>query len=297
MARVSAIHTEQLLPALDRLATDTLRRHGGDAAIEQGHADLLHQLIYPIAERAIRQQMIEWAAELCDERGWKLHLYGRGWDRHPRFARYAKGELPHGDSLRAAYQCAKMNLHTGLGGAHHQRVLECALAGGCTLVRIRADDLRQLEWWAQCEVGREVSRHSLVRAFADRDDFWLTPIADHWQAMLVQNVYDRLGIAPQHERTGMFAVHEDHLNGRCATVAPHPVPAGHPADSGFWSRESFSQQAEAVVANPRRRASLAEWQAAVARGELALARPLVSMLRRVADCLRESRSTPMHTAA
>jgi hypothetical protein len=267
MARASTIHTEQLLPALDRLATDTLRRHGGDAAIEQGHADLLHQLIHPIAERALRQQMIEWAADLCDERGWKLHLYGRGWEQHPRFARYAQGELPHGESLRAAYQCAKMHLHAGLGGAHHQRVLECGLSGGCTLVRIKADDLRLLEWWAQCDVGREVSRHNLVRAFPDRDDFWLTPIADHWQAMLVQNVYDRLGIPPQHDRTGKFAVHKDHLNGGCATVAPHPIPAGHPADCGFWSKESFSQQAEAVVTNPRAGAgSTAGQHAATCRG-------------------------------
>ncbi len=254
----------------------------------------LHTVARPLAERVLRQQIMGWAADLCDQKGWKLHVYGRGWDTHPRFARYARGALDHGDDLRAAYQCATLQLHAGLGGVHHQRVMECALSGGCTLVRLKAEDVRLLECWAQNEVATQVDRATLRPAFPDRSDYFLCPIADHWQAAKVQSLYDRLGIPPQHDRVGQIALHADQIQTPWAHRGGVPMPyeaawlAGDPAESGFWDRQSFERVVTRVVESPSHRASLAQWQRDATKQHFSLSSFMHRMLGLLDDSMRDS---------
>ncbi len=103
----------------------------------------------PLADRLMRHETLHWAADLAERHGWRLHVYGRGWERHERFAKYARGELSHGEALRAAYQAARVHLHASVNTIVHQRVMECALSGGLPLCRVHGDVMASIRAWAQ----------------------------------------------------------------------------------------------------------------------------------------------------
>lgn len=102
---------------------------------------LLRAYAVPLADRMLRHETFRWAAEICGRRGWRLRLYGKGWDTHPTLSKHAAGELSHGEELRAAYQCAAVHLHVSATTLVHQRVLECLLSGGLCIPRVHADAL------------------------------------------------------------------------------------------------------------------------------------------------------------
>lgn len=64
-----------------------------------------------------------------------LHLYGLGWENHPRFAKYARGPLAHGEELSIAYQCARFCLHLNSMEGDHQRLGEILATGSQPLCR------------------------------------------------------------------------------------------------------------------------------------------------------------------
>ncbi len=91
--------------------------------------------LHPIAELIFRQQALAWVADYCDQTGRALHVYGTGWESHPRFARYARGVVSNGQVLRAVYQASRINLQIIGSGAVHQRLLDGLAAGGFFLIR------------------------------------------------------------------------------------------------------------------------------------------------------------------
>lgn len=114
-----------------RIATHTAMR---DARGCEPDASDVHQLELqysrPLLERMVRHNALASAADVCERRGWRLRVFGRGWEEHPRFGAHAGGELEHGDDLRACYQAASVHLHPSAMTLAHQRVMECALSGG-----------------------------------------------------------------------------------------------------------------------------------------------------------------------
>ncbi|HVZ93661.1 MAG TPA: hypothetical protein VG797_04040, partial [Phycisphaerales bacterium] len=89
-----------------------------------------------IAERLHRHTTLEWAAEICRRREWRMRIYGRGWERHPKLAEFAQPGINHDNRLLcAAYRSACTCLHASLATNAHQRVAECALSGGLMLRR------------------------------------------------------------------------------------------------------------------------------------------------------------------
>jgi hypothetical protein len=124
-------------PRLEELIRHTLPNlgiHPSPTAV----TEYLRQYAIPLAERIFRHEALEWAATVCDRRGWRLRLFGRGWESHPRFRPYAAGPLDHGEELRAAYQAAAVNLHISITAMVHQRLAECALSGGLPLARLNS---------------------------------------------------------------------------------------------------------------------------------------------------------------
>jgi hypothetical protein len=117
-------------------------------------AAMMTTLTMPLADRRLRHQTLEWAAEIAQQRGWRMHLYGRGWESHPTLAPLARGELEHGEDLRACYQTARIHLHISLHSKVHQRVFECAMSGGLPICRLQADDLSTLEYLAAARASR-----------------------------------------------------------------------------------------------------------------------------------------------
>ena len=94
------------------------------AIVDQACRDLSRPLLDADAARAVveglwnplniahfRQQALGWVADAADELGLSLGLYGQGWDSHPRFGRYARGVIEHGEPLARLTRSAKINLN------------------------------------------------------------------------------------------------------------------------------------------------------------------------------------------
>ncbi|HMB95263.1 MAG TPA: glycosyltransferase, partial [Tepidisphaeraceae bacterium] len=83
-----------------------------------------------------RHQSLKWCAEL----GVDLHLWGRGWEKHPMLSKFAKGTADNVAQLRAIYQASKINLQVTPFGAVHQRLLDGLMSGGFFLIRNNRGD-------------------------------------------------------------------------------------------------------------------------------------------------------------
>ncbi len=146
----------------------------------------------PLAERACRHQMVEWAARIAKRRGWRFNLFGRGWEARPELACFAKGEIPHDDELKASYQAATVHLHGSITGFLHQRVIECALAGGLPLVRFNADSIGIIG----DQVGRRLTLERVqpwISWIPDRSA-WING-TDHPDCARYVSMQQRLGVA------------------------------------------------------------------------------------------------------
>ena len=111
-------------------------------ASSEARDTLMRYYLQPLAELMFRQSTLEWVADYCDRTGRTLHLYGNGWDAHPRLARYARGAANNGRELRAIYQASAVNLQIfGAGSTLHQRLLDGLAAGGFFLIRYTPADM------------------------------------------------------------------------------------------------------------------------------------------------------------
>jgi hypothetical protein len=107
----------------------------------------VNQYAFPMADRMVRHRVLGWAADTCEARGWKMRIFGRGWEKHERLGALAGPELAHGEELRAAYATAGITVHASIHWMYHQRVMECALSGGLPAVYLKPDDVSLLRAW------------------------------------------------------------------------------------------------------------------------------------------------------
>ncbi len=115
----------------------------GDAKV---HELLRIQYVNPLAERLIRHETLSWVAQIADDHGLDFKLYGNGWDTHPQLARFACGPIAHDEELNECYRGAGVHLHASVNGCAHQRVFECALAGGLPLCRRDWGEVNHQQW-------------------------------------------------------------------------------------------------------------------------------------------------------
>lgn len=101
------------------------------------HDFVIQRIYWELNDVIYRHIVLEWIDEMGDK---KLHLYGRGWENHPKFSKYAKGILQHGEELALAYQSAKHCLHLNSLEGEHQRLNEIIDAGGTPLLRSILED-------------------------------------------------------------------------------------------------------------------------------------------------------------
>lgn len=100
---------------------------------------VLHSYINQIAERSIRIETARWAMAIAAKRGWRLRFHGQGWCENKEFQSLAAEPIEHGDALASFYANTRVHLHASLTQPLHQRVAECAFAGGMTLSRVVRD--------------------------------------------------------------------------------------------------------------------------------------------------------------
>ena len=125
---------------LESLLREAEARAGVSIDVPGTRSNVMNVYVRPLADRSLRHTTLKWAADWADGAGRTLHLYGRGWEEHPRFSRYARGPAEHGHHLGEIARQAAINLHTGMNGALHQRVLETACAGGFVMARHHPHD-------------------------------------------------------------------------------------------------------------------------------------------------------------
>lgn len=267
---------ESVYPQLQRATIDAVcavaRREPDAGTLNH----LMTRITLPLADRAVRHQMLRWAAEIAGARGLRLHLYGRGWERVPALAQFARGEVSHGDDLRACYQLAACHLHASISTNLHQRVLECALAGGVPLVRLKRDDLEG-HWL--------LAQHAALRK-GHADAQWLSTrlgwswCVDYPEALAAVALGQRLGLPSG--------------NGFSYPVAP-PMPAeredslamqpesvwllGDLAEVGFSTAEALAERLDRAMAR-------STWRAQVQRGIAGRARRTLTWDGAAAQALR-----------
>jgi hypothetical protein len=82
-----------------------------------------------------RHETLTWVAKWATRTGRRFRLYGRGWETHPIFSRWAAGPIDHGAPLRLALRCATFSLQTIQSGFIHQRTFESLASGSLVLSR------------------------------------------------------------------------------------------------------------------------------------------------------------------
>lgn len=226
----------------------------------------------PMADRILRHEAVAWAAEVAERRGWRLRLYGRGWERHERFGRYAAGEVEHGEALRACYRSAAAHLHVSVNTLVHQRVLECAMSGGLPIVRLTADALGSaaVRWRAETAAGADACAcHVESRAAG-------YAVADHPSGMLLTRLRQLAGTP----HAGMVW-----WNGPepLASLELDPVwLLGDIAEVAFATADGLEAALLRAVENPGWRSAMSSWIARRARERLthdALARRMIGLVR------------------
>lgn len=118
--------------------------------LSDGALDRLCRAVGRIGDRQFRHEALTWTAEWADANGRVFELWGRGWEKHPRLAAYARGPIENGDRLSELYRRSRINLQLMGYGFIHQRALDGILAGGFFMARKTLADtigaaLRRLE--------------------------------------------------------------------------------------------------------------------------------------------------------
>lgn len=112
-----------------------------------------------------RHQALSWAADM----GVNLHIWGRGWEQHPRLGKFAKGIACNQSQLLKIYHGSKINLQIMPSGAVHQRLLDGLAAGAFFLARYCPGDFADIihrKLWDWCN-ERQIRTH---RQFMEKID-------------------------------------------------------------------------------------------------------------------------------
>lgn len=124
---------------IDEIVDEAFFPSGVTPEISKLRWGMLNTHVIPYAERVYRHQVALWAGQIADRRGWRMKLYGNGWEKHPQLSRFASGPLGHDEALAKCYRNAGVHLHASINQVMHQRVGECLLSGGLPVCRSTRD--------------------------------------------------------------------------------------------------------------------------------------------------------------
>jgi hypothetical protein len=247
---------------LAEIVDETLREVAGEADPATA-ARMLKLWVQPMADRILRHQSLAWAADIARRRGWRLRIYGRGWEDHPDLAEHACGELDHGEELRAAYQAAAVHLHLTINTIRHQRVLECVLSGGLPVCRRKAEDMWPVYDYALNRLVRE--SEPVIGRVSDRRLGYR--VADHPDAMAVTALRQRYGQDPDpYLYVDADQIERRRSDDRANLVRDEAWLLGDPAEITFATPQDLERLVERAVERPAWRNGLSRSIARRARG-------------------------------
>jgi hypothetical protein len=219
----------------------------------RAEAIAFHQYALPMADRILRHETLAWAAELCEREGWRLRVYGRGW-QGGAFDAYARGEVPHGEELRACYRSAAAHLHASINTAVHQRVMECALSGGLPLVRLQ----RGLVYGQFARAHAAVAQRGGMNEAGGK---WGALVADHPEYLAAAAQLQRLGY-PVRPRFQLLPERHRQLRQQREEALASPEATellGDLSVCGFLCRQGLEARLRQAIERPA-------WRAAVGAG-------------------------------
>lgn len=152
----------------------SIAQTGFDPGLAQGQAILQH-FSGQVNNAIFRQQALEWVAQA----GVDLRIYGRGWDTHPRLARYARGEADNQRDLPSIYRASKINLQVITHGAVHQRLMDGLASGAFFLMRYTPGDDLGIPYralWEFCRRNGIRGEHEMRAALNDEAGSWVARI-------------------------------------------------------------------------------------------------------------------------
>lgn len=286
-AELAALHLPEsrarLLACVRGAALDVL----GVKLNARAESQLLHGCALRLADRMLRHEMLAWADAVCRRRGWRLRLYGKGWQDHPVLGRWAHPALQHGADLRASYQAAAAHLHGTIHWNLHQRVTECILSGGVPLVRLKRDDLQIPFVWTVAQLAANGtpepgSTHERRYSAAEH------PVLARYLRQL-----QRLGFGE--EVDAWLEPHPLTIE-RCISMTRHLALedgaawlAGDMDVTGFSSEAELEQRLAAIVEQPKLRADLNRGMRSRARRSLTYGSALDRIFGLVQSSLQEAK--------
>ncbi len=284
----------------------TFAKLAAEALVAVGHpgpqpdpkltALIVKQYCAPLAERAARHQALHWAADAAEKNGWRLHVYGRGWESHPRFSRYFKGELDHGEELRASYQCAAVHLHSSIHFAMHQRVVECVLSGGYPMVRLNIDEVSSLFW---AGIGGPLARDAEADCVDPATGDPAFTVADHPELWRMTGLRQRLGL-PTESILAHSVKHRERFVRRGGLARPQDQALwllGDSAENFFVTGEDFERNVRIAVERPELRRGTSRLAAARITPLLTYTALVRDVLELVQGSLGAERAPGMEAAA
>jgi hypothetical protein len=214
----------------------------GDNQVTCEGGALLDMVMHRLNNALFRHQVIGWLADA----GVDLHLYGKGWEKHPRFARFARGVADNQAQLCTIYQASTINLHASPFGSAHQRVFEGLAAGGFFLFRGVCGDATervfQQAWdWCQARSIRSAGQ--------------MAEQADESLAAILSAVRSATGSDPQADMPFFFAtLKEAALGGFCPTASTLWNEFDRVA---FWNKDQLAQMVKHFLASADERKEIA----------------------------------------
>jgi hypothetical protein len=119
-----------------RLLEQAQAEHGLPANAPARQLCLITAFFERLNNALYRQQGLDWAATAARECSLNLAVYGSGWEKHPRFAAFARRQVSYGAALESISRSARINLVLEpYVCITHQRLLDCLAAGGFVLSR------------------------------------------------------------------------------------------------------------------------------------------------------------------
>jgi hypothetical protein len=252
-----------------RATEDRVHLRFADPAEERSAIDLLfdrfNNLLY-------RQQALAWAADVADELGLSMALYGSGWETHPRFARHARGPVTYGEPLERLTRQSRINLQIVPFYCMHQRLLDGVVAGGFFLVR----DHPSVE--AMHALADVIVDH--LPADATDVPSALASVRGEARLLLQRALRDAEHVAdwgdPIEIVRGAIAMQN---------LLPHQPPMPHLEAVTFRDRDSLRACVRRFIADPESRRRIALEQAAAVEGRLSYAAGMKRVLARLATLL------------
>lgn len=190
-----------------------------------------------------RHQALHWLVDA----GYELSLYGNGWEKHPRFAKFARGIADNQTQLAEIYRNSQINLQITPFGSAHQRLFEGLCAGGFFLLRsVTGDDIEPIytELWQYC------CTHNI----RDNDEFKAR--ANDRVKALLSRIEDLAGEHPYSQRAdfidGLRSIAQGGNIRTAGTLWPNF------SQVAFDRREELILKVKHFLDNPNDRAAVAE---------------------------------------